>query len=130
MCFPNKSILDFNKYTLNLLLHIPIHNFCASLLMDVVILVYFAIYTAKIVIATAPLEASKVKKMDRGYFLVAISLERKVIPTSKTVINLPRTYEKLQCKGEPFRFSGYRNPSVQTDRHISCYFYVMINHIV
>ena len=39
------SILDFKKYTLNLLLLIPIHNFCASLLMDVVILVvyYFSV---------------------------------------------------------------------------------------
>ena len=27
-----------------------------------------------------------------------------------------RTYEKLPCKGEPYRFSSWRDPSVQTDR--------------
>ena len=30
--------------------------------------------------------------------------------------NLSRTYEKLTCKGEPYRFSAYQDPLVQTDR--------------
>ena len=29
--------------------------------------------------------------------------------------NLPRTYQKLLCKEEPYRYSGERDPSVQTD---------------
>ena len=50
------------------------------------------------------------------------------------VINLPRTYEKLPCKEEPDRFSGYRDPSAQTDiqtdtqinRQTFCYFIIRI----
>ena len=34
----------------------------------------------------------------------------------KIVINLPRSYEKLPRKGELQRFSGSRNPMVQTNR--------------
>ena len=34
----------------------------------------------------------------------------------KIVINSPGTYERLFCKGEPDRFSGYRDSSVQTHR--------------
>ena len=45
------------------------------------------------------------------YQQVAISLGMVVIP---------RTYEKLNCKGETYRFSSLRDPSVQTDRHTSC----------
>ena len=33
------------------------------------------------------------------------------------VMNLPRTYEKLHCKGEGYRFSGYQDPSVHKDRY-------------
>ena len=29
---------------------------------------------------------------------------------------MPKTYEKLHCKGEPYQFSGKRDPSVQTNR--------------
>ena len=42
--------------------------------------------------------------------------------------NFPKTYEKLHCKGEPYRFVGYGDPSVHThtqrhiarERHKSC----------
>ena len=42
-------------------------------------------------------------------------LEAFVKSYAKIVINRPRTYEKLICKGEPYRFAGYRDPSVKTD---------------
>ena len=45
-----------------------------------------------------------------------IFIGRVVVPFPKIVINLPRTYVKLPCKGEPDQFSGYRDPSVQTHR--------------
>ena len=32
-------------------------------------------------------------------------------------MNLPRTHEKLHCKGEPYRLSGKRDTSVQTEKH-------------
>ena len=35
----------------------------------------------------------------------------------KVVINLPGTYEKLPCEGEPDRFSGEQDPTVQTNTH-------------
>ena len=42
--------------------------------------------------------------------------------------NTFKPYEKLHCKREPYRFSGYKDPMVQTlthiDRQRSCYFYV------
>ena len=38
------------------------------------------------------------------------------VPSPKIVINLPKTYEKLHCKREPYRFIGKRNPSVHTDK--------------
>ncbi len=38
-------------------------------------------------------------------FQGAISLGRVVVPCPKIFINLPRTYVKLPCKGEPYRFS-------------------------
>ena len=44
--------------------------------------------------------------------IFVISLGRVVVPSHKMLINLPGTYEK----GEPDRFSGKRDPSVQTDR--------------
>ena len=46
--------------------------------------------------------------------IFVISLGRVVVPSHKMLINLPGTYEK----GEPDRFSGKRDPSVQTDRQI------------
>ena len=46
------------------------------------------------------------------FFLGAISLGRVVVPFLKIVKNLPRTYEKLLCKGEPYRFISY--PSLGT----------------
>ena len=42
-----------------------------------------------------------------------IQVSYKILP--KIVIKLPRTYEKRNCKGEPYLFSDYRDPSVQTD---------------
>ena len=38
------------------------------------------------------------------------------LPRLKIVFNLPWTYKKLHCTGEPYRFSGYRNPSQHRDR--------------
>ena len=39
-----------------------------------------------------------------NFFLLAISLGRMEGPSLKKVINLPRTYLKLPCKGEPYWF--------------------------
>ena len=39
-------------------------------------------------------------------FLGVISLRRVVVSFTKIVIKLPRTKEKLNCKGESYRFSG------------------------
>ena len=50
---------------------------------------------------------------DRG----AISHGRVEAHSPKIVTNLPRTYGKLPCKGEPYRFSVQREPLVQTGRH-------------
>ena len=41
--------------------------------------------------------------------VVCPSLQKKIF------INLPRTYEKLHCKGESCRFSEYRDPMVHKD---------------
>ena len=46
-----------------------------------------------------------------------ISLGPVVAPSLHVVINLSRTYLKLQCNGKAYRFSGSRDPSVQTDRY-------------
>ena len=40
------------------------------------------------------------------------------ILSPKIVINLNRTYKKPHCKGEPYKFSRYQNPSLLTDRQI------------
>ena len=40
------------------------------------------------------------------FFHEAIYLGKVVVPFPKIVINFPRTYEELPCKGEPHRFSG------------------------
>ena len=46
---------------------------------------------------------------------------REVVDTLQKIA-IPRTYEKLNCKGESYQFSGYRDPSVltysKTDRHL------------
>ena len=48
-----------------------------------------------------------VLEMGRGnFFPGAISLGGWWYPPHKIVTNLPRTYEKLACKGEPYRFRG------------------------
>ena len=47
-------------------------------------------------------------------FLVAISLGVMVALSPKVAINLPRTYEKLHCEEEPYRFYSYRDSLVQT----------------
>ena len=53
-----------------------------------------------------------------GTFFRAIHLGRVVVPSPKIVMNLPRTYEKLHCKGEPFWSRDQRNHLVQTtDTH-------------
>ena len=48
------------------------------------------------------------------FYLGFISIVRGVIPSHKIVMNLPSLYEKLSCKGELYRFSAERDPSVQT----------------
>ena len=62
-----------------------------------------------------------------GFFPGAICLGIVLIPSSKIVINLHRTYEKLLCKGEPYPFSGQRDPSVNTD--IYRFFYFIIRNL-
>ena len=67
-------------------------------------------------LAVAPLEVSrgvfnivlkeKYKIIKGAIILRAISLGRVAVPSPKIIIKLPRTYEKLHCKGEPYRFSG------------------------
>ena len=52
----------------------------------------------------------------------SISLGRLVVqpphsPQKDIAIKLSKIYEKLHCKGEPHRFGGWRDPSVQTERH-------------
>ena len=48
------------------------------------------------------------------FFLGTISPGRQVVPSPKIVINLPRTYNNIRCKEEPYRFSVYRDPSQHT----------------
>ena len=50
--------------------------------------------------------STKLAPSDIFKYFLAISPWRLVISSPKLVINLPRTYEKLHCKGEPYRFSG------------------------
>ena len=57
------------------------------------------------------------------------SLWRVVVPSPKIVINLPRTYEKLHCKGEPYRFGGQRDLLALTDRHPLLYYKIYIMKI-
>ena len=59
----------------------------------------------------------------RLLFLGAISLGRVVIRSLKMVINILRTCEVLYCEWEPYRFSGWIDPSVHTD---SCFFYIKV----
>ena len=69
------------------------------------------------------------------YFLgfLAIYLGSVVVPLPKIALNLHRTYEKLHCKERPNRFSGKRNPLVQTD-HIwigqNIFFFITINMLL
>ncbi len=53
---------------------------------------------------TYPLLTNSFKGCD--FFLGAISLGRMIKSSPKIVVNLAKTYEKLHCKGEPYRFSG------------------------
>ena len=46
------------------------------------------------------------------------------------VKNLHMTYEKISCKGEPNRFSSYRDPLVQTNGETSYYFIIRTEHIL
>ena len=39
-----------------------------------------------------------------------------VIASTKIFINLPWNYEMLHCKGESYRFSGLRDPLLQTKK--------------
>ena len=58
----------------------------------------------------------KIKKMMGIIFYSMIFLGMVKVSVSKIVINLPRTYEKLQCKGEPYRSISLEDPSVHTKR--------------
>ena len=44
-----------------------------------------------------------------------------VVPSLKIVINLPRTYEKLHNKEEPYRFSGFQDPSANAEILLTLY---------
>ena len=70
----------------------------------------------------------KCKKIFEAHhnFLVVISLRRLVVIFPKIFINLPMTYQKLNCKEEPFRFRGYLGTDRQIGRQTSCYFYIRI----
>ena len=81
----------------------------------------------------------------QGFFLGVISHGWVVEPSSKIILKLSWTYEMLQCKGKPYRFSGWLDPLVKrdkkTDKHsviimifYNCYFwkslpFVVLNHI-
>ena len=43
-------------------------------------------------------------------------LKNEEVPSLKIDINLPWTCKKLHCKGEPYRLSSKRDPSVYTDK--------------
>ena len=45
-----------------------------------------------------------------------------VVPSLRIALYLSRTYQKRNCKGEPYRFSGQQDPLVQTDRTTKIYF--------
>ena len=45
-------------------------------------------------------------KVQSTIFIAVISFGRGLVLSPKIVINLPRTYKKLNCKGEPYWFSG------------------------
>ena len=50
--------------------------------------------------------------------------DRLMVHFLKIGINLPRTYQQLNRKGEPYQIIGWRDPSVhKTDRQTSYYFY-------
>ena len=57
----------------------------------------------------------------RCILLAAIFLGRVMVPSPKIVVNNSRTLEKLRCKGEPQRFRGQLDPSVQTNRQLLIY---------
>ena len=61
------------------------------------------------------------------FFQGVIYLGRVVVPSPlEIVINLPRIYEKLPCKGEPNWFSGQRDPLEQTYSQTSWYCIIRI----
>ncbi len=63
-----------------------------------------------------PIEASR--GLEEGGNCGAISLERVVIPSPRIVVNLPGTFEKLVCKGEPDqRLARFFSTNRQTDKH-------------
>ena len=53
------------------------------------------------------------EKIGREYFFSSVDLSWRLdIPSPKIVINLSWTYEKIHCKGEPYRFMR----SIATDK--------------
>ena len=56
------------------------------------------------------------KKKGRSFFIGRVE-----ISSPRIVKNLPCTYNKLHCKGEPYRLSGYRDPLIQTKKLITLY---------
>ena len=65
----------------------------------------------------------RIIKINTCEILTEIYFGRVVVPSPKIVMNLPRTYQALHCKGEPYQFSGQRDPQGQT-KHRNCYFYI------
>ena len=48
-----------------------------------------------------------------SFFLFANNLRRGLELSHKIVVNLVMTFDKIHCKGEPYRFNGY----IHKDKH-------------
>ena len=57
--------------------------------------------------------------MLRVIFSLVANYLRVVVPSPKIVVNLPRAYEKLHCKGEPAvrKILWYRQTYIQIQTH-------------
>ena len=59
-----------------------------------------------------PFSILVLKRKRNHFFLGAISLMRVMLLSPKTVKNLPRTYEKLRCKGKAKSFSTHLQTTI------------------
>ena len=60
-------------------------------------------------------EKVKNKNFEGGSFVIW----RVEIPSTKIVKNLSCTYKKIHCKGDPYRFNGYRNLKLQEKKSLT-----------